>query len=246
MIQPPNQSNNEPGVPRPGPGPTPPNQLNQQGQQPRPSFWRRNLLWIILLLVIPWGIFLFWQANSSNSGAEPVSYSMMITQAAETQCQERHPHRHLGDGHVQQPVHSDQVSQTDAKFTTTIPAPTRIRSNKLLQYGVKINTVDNNNANLLITLLLQWGPFLMLASSSTSSFVGRARLRTASSASARAAPACTWAARRKTTFADVAGVDEAKADLEEVVDFLKNPDRYLRLGGKLPKGVLAGGSSGNR
>src|SRR5690349_9772089 len=50
--------------------------------------------------------------------------------------------------------------------------------------------------------------------------------------------------KTKTTFADVAGVDEAKADLEEVVDFLKNPQRYSRLGGKLPKGVLLVGPPG--
>ncbi|MGZ3600758.1 MAG: ATP-dependent zinc metalloprotease FtsH, partial [Ktedonobacterales bacterium] len=50
--------------------------------------------------------------------------------------------------------------------------------------------------------------------------------------------------KTKTTFADVAGVDEAKADLEEVVDFLKNPNRYSRLGGKLPKGVLLVGPPG--
>ncbi|HEX7199562.1 MAG TPA: ATP-dependent zinc metalloprotease FtsH, partial [Dongiaceae bacterium] len=50
--------------------------------------------------------------------------------------------------------------------------------------------------------------------------------------------------KTKTTFADVAGVDEAKVDLEEVVDFLKNPQRYSRLGGKLPKGVLLVGPPG--
>src|SRR5439155_309221 len=42
----------------------------------------------------------------------------------------------------------------------------------------------------------------------------------------------------KTTFADVAGVDEAKAELVEIVDFLKNPRKYQRLGGRIPKGVI--------
>ncbi|MBI4252152.1 MAG: ATP-dependent metallopeptidase FtsH/Yme1/Tma family protein, partial [Candidatus Tectomicrobia bacterium] len=45
-------------------------------------------------------------------------------------------------------------------------------------------------------------------------------------------------------FTDVAGVDEAKEELAEVVDFLKNPDRYLRLGGKIPRGVLLVGPPG--
>ncbi len=46
------------------------------------------------------------------------------------------------------------------------------------------------------------------------------------------------------TFADVAGIDEAKAELYEIVDFLKNPDKYLRLGGRIPRGVLLSGPPG--
>jgi cell division protease FtsH len=46
------------------------------------------------------------------------------------------------------------------------------------------------------------------------------------------------------TFADVAGIDEAKSELSEVVDFLKNPDKYRRLGGRIPRGVLLSGLPG--
>ena len=48
----------------------------------------------------------------------------------------------------------------------------------------------------------------------------------------------------RVTFADVAGIDEAKAELTEIVDFLRNPDRYRRLGGRIPRGVLLSGPPG--
>jgi len=46
------------------------------------------------------------------------------------------------------------------------------------------------------------------------------------------------------TFEDVAGIDEAKAELTEIVDFLKDPDKYRRLGGRIPRGVLLTGPPG--
>ncbi|MDP5008209.1 MAG: AAA family ATPase, partial [Glaciimonas sp.] len=48
----------------------------------------------------------------------------------------------------------------------------------------------------------------------------------------------------KTTFADVAGVDEAKEDVKELVDFLRDPGKFQRLGGKIPRGVLMVGPPG--
>ena len=50
----------------------------------------------------------------------------------------------------------------------------------------------------------------------------------------------------RVTFDDVAGIDEAKAELTEIVDFLKTPDRYQKLGGRMPHGVLLYGSAGHR
>src|SRR5207248_7996553 len=61
---------------------------------------------------------------------------------------------------------------------------------------------------------------------------GRARAR-------RYEPAGT-----RVTFADVAGIDEAKAELSEIVEFLKRPDKFRRLGGRIPRGVLLSGSPG--
>ena len=49
---------------------------------------------------------------------------------------------------------------------------------------------------------------------------------------------------QRVTFDDVAGIDEAKEELTEIVDFLKNPDKYLKLGGRIPRGVLLSGQPG--
>src|SRR5262249_28462021 len=48
--------------------------------------------------------------------------------------------------------------------------------------------------------------------------------------------------QRKVTFEDVAGIDEARAELEEIIEFLKDPKKFTRLGGRIPKGVLLVGS----
>ena len=48
----------------------------------------------------------------------------------------------------------------------------------------------------------------------------------------------------KVTFADVAGIDEARSELEEIIEFLKDPKKFTRLGGRIPKGVLLVGSPG--
>ena len=52
--------------------------------------------------------------------------------------------------------------------------------------------------------------------------------------------------QEKVTFEDVAGIDEAKEELGEIVDFLREPKKFTRLGGGIPKGVLADGPSGHR
>ena len=49
---------------------------------------------------------------------------------------------------------------------------------------------------------------------------------------------------QQTTFADVAGLEGVKADLQEIVEFLKSPDKFRRLGGRIPKGVLLNGPPG--
>jgi cell division protease FtsH len=138
--------------------------------------------------------------------------------------------------------------KTAAQFETRLPSFADPGLEALLDSkGVTINArpIDNGRG-LLLTLLLSFGPAVLFfglliwmasrAQSAQQGVFGLGRSR------AQRYDASTQQAR--ITFQDVAGIEEAKADLQEIVDFLKNPDKYRRLGGTIPKGVLLVGPPG--
>lgn len=115
---------------------------------------------------------------------------------------------------------------------------------RLVGKGIVVNAEPKEDSPWYMTLLVSWFPMLLLigvwiffmrqmqgGGGKAMSF-GRSRARLISQE------------QTKVTFADVAGVDEAKEELSEVVDFLSNPKRFTRLGGRIPKGVLLVGPPG--
>jgi cell division protease FtsH len=104
----------------------------------------------------------------------------------------------------------------------------------------------NAGRGVLMNILLGFGPVILLVAL----FVYLARRAggggqmSALGAFGRSRARRVEAGTTKVTFADVAGIDEAKSELTEVVDYLKNPDRYRRLGGRIPRGVLLSGRPG--
>jgi cell division protease FtsH len=141
-------------------------------------------------------------------------------------------------------------SQSPATTLFRTEVPTFWNDNQLtatLQaHHVQIDATAPGQGSTVGSLLLGFGPtllivglFLVLArraargggAGALGSF-GRSQARRIDPASIRI------------TFADVAGIDEAKAELTEIVDFLRNPDRYGRLGGRMPHGVLLSGPPG--
>ena len=115
---------------------------------------------------------------------------------------------------------------------------------KLVEKGVNITVQEPADESSYLIFLLNLLPMLLLlgvwflfwrqvqmgAGKGMSFGKSRAKLLTES--------------QQKVTFADVAGIDEARAELEEIIDFLKDPKKFTRLGGRIPKGVLLIGSPG--
>ncbi|HEY4278297.1 MAG TPA: ATP-dependent zinc metalloprotease FtsH [Conexibacter sp.] len=149
---------------------------------------------------------------------------------------------------VTYPARGETDSMTSREFSTEVPAfaNTDSLSNLLTDNGVVVNAKPpDNGPSLLVSILLGFGPVLLIiglfvllsrrvgaaAGGGVMSF-GRSRARRSEGGEARV------------TFRDVAGIDEAESELNEIVDFLKNPTRYQRLGGKIPKGVLLSGQPG--
>src|SRR5205085_10964394 len=111
------------------------------------------------------------------------------------------------------------------------------------EQGVVIKALDEN-ASSWLTLLIGFGPTLLLIGA----FVLISRRAAAAGGGVfglgRSRAKRYTETQQKVTFDDVAGIDEAENELIEIVDFLKNPAKYQRLGGTVPKGVLLIGAPG--
>jgi cell division protease FtsH len=150
---------------------------------------------------------------------------------------------------VRYPAH-DKGARPTTLFATQVPSfwNDAQLSALLKEKNVTINAKSTSESrSLLAELLLGFGPTLLIVGL----FVLFAR-RAAKAGGAMGALGNFGRSRARrvdpekirVTFADVAGIDEAKAELAEVVDFLRNPERYGRLGGRMPHGVLLSGAPG--
>ncbi len=206
---------------------------------------RRNGRWLIIGLVLAVLILNVWVSSNALSPTSRVRvpYSpTFLTQVTDGNVQSIDSTGESVQGTFKHPF-AYQGSAATVYFATQIPsfADNQALENILKQHGVVQNATNpDTGASFFEELLFGFGPtlffiliiiwFMRRAASGGGAgglmSFGRSRARRVE------------ADEQPVTFRDVAGIDEAKEELTEIVDFLKNPDKYLKLGGRIPRGVL--------
>ncbi len=193
----------------------------------------RNILVWILAIVLLSGAMNMFAGGAERANAENVAFSDFMKHVESKRIAE-----------VTIEGASIKGTYTDGKhFYTYAPFdPSMVEM--LRKNDVKVTAQpEDNTSNTIWGVLISWFPMIMLIG------VWIFFMRQANNGNNKAMSFGKSRARliensKKVTFADVAGADEAKQELEEVVDFLKDPEKFQRLGGRIPKGVLMVGPPG--
>lgn len=197
------------------------------------NFGKNLALWIIIGLLLV-ALFNLFQSSSTRSPQTTVPFSELLAevdrgQVADVTIKGNQVSGHFSDGR---------------SFSTYVP-PEAGLVERLTNKNVRINAVpDDSNVPSLFSVLLSWFPMLLLIG------VWIFFMRQMQSGGGKAMGFGKSRARLLTekvgrvTFDDVAGIDEAKQELTEIVEFLKDPQKFQRLGGKIPKGCLLVGPPG--
>ncbi|MES0445239.1 MAG: ATP-dependent zinc metalloprotease FtsH [Desulfobacterales bacterium] len=193
-------------------------------------FQKNVALWLVITLMM---IFLYIQFNQQVPGETNISYSEFLAMVDSERV-------------------ADVVIQGQELFVTDINrnrlkvyAPQDNDLIKILRAkGIAINAKPQDESPLYLSILVSWGPMILLiaiwiyfmrqmqAGGGKAMSFGKSKARLQSDQS------------KKVTFEDVAGIDEAKEELGEIIEFLREPKKFTRLGGRIPKGVLLMGSPG--
>ncbi|WP_162071358.1 ATP-dependent zinc metalloprotease FtsH [Fluviibacter phosphoraccumulans] len=178
----------------------------------------------------------FNQFNNKQTAQNSVEYSQFIEEVKEGKISK-----------VVMEGRTLKATTTDGKKVTSYAPPDLWLVSDLLKSGVKIEAKPEEEPSMLMNIFVSWFPMLLLigvwiffmrqmqgggAKGGGPFSFGKSKAR------------MTDQAQNTVTFADVAGCDEAKEEVQELVDFLKDPTKFQKLGGRIPRGVLMVGSPG--
>ena len=194
---------------------------------------RNFALWVIIVLLLL-ALFTLFQNPGQRASSQDISFSQLLTEVDAN---------HVRDVVIQGPeIHGTFTN--GSSFQTYAPSdPTLVK--RLYDGKVSITAKPpGDNVPWFVSLLVSWLPFIALIGVWV--FLSRQMQGGAGKAMGfgKSRAKMLTEAHGRVTFEDVAGVDEAKQDLQEIVEFLRDPGKYQRLGGRIPRGVLLVGPPG--
>ena len=195
---------------------------------------RNFLLWAVIALVL---MMVFQNFSPQNNASRSLDYSDFVSEAKSGRIA-----KVVIDGSkVEYQLHDGSWSSTYSPETDNAPM-----IGMLLENNVRIEAKKPERQSLLTQIFISWFPFILLIGVwiyLMRQMQGGAGGRGAMSFGKSKAK-LLGEDDIKITFSDVAGVEEAKEEVKELVDFLKDPSKFQKLGGKIPRGVLMVGSPG--
>ncbi len=212
------------------------NDKQQGGDNQGGSPWMKSLLiWVGILAALALFVSLFNQPGAQPAG-NSIPYSQFLDKVAASEVRE-----------VSLSPASGSISGTftgDTKFRTVNPGDIQLVQ-RLREKGVVINARPEETPSIWLYMLYNSLPFLLFLG--IAFFVLRQMQKNSGSGAmgfGKSRAKLLTQREGKVTFDDVAGIDEAREELQEIVEFLKDPTKFARLGGKIPKGALLVGAPG--
>jgi cell division protease FtsH len=201
------------------------------------QWFSKVAIWVVMALVL---FAVFKQFDRSVAGSEMVAYSEFLEMVRDKRIKQV-TLQEMGGGSTE--IRARTLDEKPIRSTATYLD--RGLVGDLINNNVKFDVKQREEPSILVNLLLSWGPMLLLigvwvyfmrqmqggGKGGAFSF-GKSRARMLDESN------------NTITFADVAGCDEAKEEVKELVDFLKDPGKFQKLGGRIPRGVLMVGPPG--